>query len=392
MYLKKSLNKKTGRTYLSIATGYRDKNTGKSKTVLIESLGYLDVLEKEFENPISHFSKIVEEMNKEEKDNKETIKIKVNENEKLTENTNNRKNFGYVALSKIYHELEIDKFITKSFKDRNFSEYKINNILKLLVFARCLFPDSKKSTYENRNVFFEKSDFSLEEVYNALTYINSIKDSLQQDIYKHIQEQYKPNNEIAFYDVTNYYFEIDDNDDFRKKGVSKEHRPNPIVQMGLFMDSLGLPMCHRLFEGNTNDCLTLRPMVKELQKNYDIGKIIVVADKGLNTGNNIAYNKAIGNGYVMSLSIRGADSEMKEYVLKEDGYTYNEDKTYKKKSRFYPREITITKKDDKGNIKRTKQRVDEKQVIFWSADYAKRAKMERQPAIDKAKDLIGNDM
>ena len=110
------------------------------------------------------------------------------------------------------------------------------------------------------------------------------------------------------------------------------------------MDSLGLPMCHRLFEGNTNDCLTLRPMVKELQKNYDIGKIIVVADKGLNTGNNIAYNKAIGNGYVMSLSIRGADSEMKEYVLKEDGYTYNEDKTYKKKSRFYPREITITKK------------------------------------------------
>ena len=390
MYLKKSLNKKTGRTYLSIATGYRDKNTGKSKTVLIESLGYLDVLEKEFEDPISHFSKIVEEMNKEEKDNKETIKIKVNENEKLTENTNNRKNFGYVALSKIYHELEIDKFIIKSFKDRNFSEYKINNILKLLVFARCLFPDSKKSTFENKDIFFEKNNFSLEEVYNALTYINTIKDLLQQDIYEHIQEQYKPNNEIAFYDVTNYYFEIDDNDDFRKKGVSKEHRPNPIVQMGLFMDSLGLPMCHKLFEGNTSDCLTLRPMIQQVQKDYDISRVIIVADKGLNTGNNIAYTKAVGNGYVMSLSIRGADSEMKEYVLKEDGYTYNEDKTYKKKSRFYPREITITKRDEKGNIKRTKKRVDEKQVIFWSADYAKRAKMERQPAIEKAKDLIGN--
>ena len=390
MYLKKSLNKKTGRTYLSIATGYRDKNTGKSKTVLIESLGYLDVLEKEFEDPISHFSKIVEEMNKEEKDNKETIKIKVNENEKLTENTNNRKNFGYVALSKIYHELEIDKFIIKSFKDRNFSEYKINNILKLLVFARCLFPDSKKSTFENKDIFFEKNNFSLEEVYNALTYINTIKDLLQQDIYEHIQEQHKPNNEIAFYDVTNYYFEIDDNDDFRKKGVSKEHRPNPIVQMGLFMDSLGLPMCHKLFEGNTSDCLTLRPMIQQVQKDYDISRVIIVADKGLNTGNNIAYTKAVGNGYVMSLSIRGADSEMKEYVLKEDGYTYNEDKTYKKKSRFYPREITITKRDEKGNIKRTKKRVDEKQVIFWSADYAKRAKMERQPAIEKAKDLIGN--
>ena len=390
MYLKKSLNKKTGRTYLSIATGYRDKNTGKSKTILIESLGYLDVLEKKFKDPISHFSKIVEEMNKEERENKETIKIKINENEKLAENTNNRKNFGYVALSKVYHELEIDKLIIKSFKDRNFSEYKINNILKLLVFARCLFPDSKKSTYENKDIFFEKTDFSLEEVYNALTYINSIKDSLQQDIYEHIQEQYKPNNEIAFYDVTNYYFEIDENDELRKKGVSKEHRPNPIVQMGLFMDSLGLPMYHNIFEGNTNDCLTLRPMIQELQKNYNVEKVIVVADKGLNTGNNIAYNKAVGNGYVMSLSIRGADSEMKEYVLKEDGYTYNEDKTYKKKSRFYPRTITIRKKGENGKVKETKMRVDEKQVIFWSADYAKRAKMERQPAIDKAKDLIGN--
>ena len=100
-----------------------------------------------------------------------------------------------------------------------------------------------------------------------------------------------------------------------EKRVCKEHRPNPIVQMGLFMDSLGLPMCYKLFEGNTNDCLTLKPMIQELQKNYNIGKVIVVADKGLNTGNNITYNKAIGNGYVMSLSIRGANKDLKNYVL-----------------------------------------------------------------------------
>ena len=260
-----------------------------------------------------------------------------------------------------------------------------------MVFARALFPDSKKSTYENRNIFFENTDFSLQEVYNALTYMEPFKDRLQQYIYDHIQEQYKPNNECIYYDVTNYYFEIDDPDELRKKGVSKEHRPNPIVQMGLFIDSIGLPMNYKLFSGNTNDCLTLRPMVQELQKNYDIGKVIVVADKGLNTGNNIAYNVATGNGYVMSLSLRGANSELKEYVLKEDGYSYNADKTYKLKSRIYPREIIITKIDPKdGKIKRTKKNVDEKQVIFWSADYAKRAKAERQPAIDKAKELIGN--
>ena len=156
------------------------------------------------------------------------------------------------------------------------------------------------------------------------------------------------------------------------------------------MDSLGLPMCYKLFEGNTNDCLTLKPMVQELQKNYNVGKVIVVTDKGLNTGNNIDYNKAIGNGYVMSLSIRGANIDFKNYVLDEKGYQYNEDKTYKKKSHMCPREIIITKKDKDGKTIKIKQNVDEHQVVFWSADYAKRAKAERQPAIDKAKDLIGN--
>ena len=390
MYLKKSKNSKTGRTYLYIADGFHDREKGYTKTITVQSLGYLDVLEKQYDDPIAHFTEVVKQMNEEKKEKNLSVPMQISLDKTLKLGTDNVYNFGYVALSIIYHSLEINKFIISKFKDRNVSEFKINNIMKLLVFARALFPESKKSTYENRNIFFENTNFSLEEVYNTLTYIEPFKEQLQKYIYDHIQEQYKPNNECVFYDVTNYYFEIDDSDELRKKGVSKEHKTSPIVQMGLFMDMLGLPMCYKLFEGNINDCLTLRPMVQELQKNYDVGRVIVVADKGLNTGNNIAYNKAIGNGYVMSLSIRGANSEMKEFVLKENGYTYNNDKTYKKKSRLYPREITITKKDKNGKVTKTKTTVDEKQVIFWSADYAKRAKMERQPAIEKAKDLIGN--
>ena len=389
MYLNIMNNKKNGITRLSIRRGYRDKN-GKVKNVTIKNLGNLEDLKKQYDDPIAHFKEVVKKMNDEEKQNNLPLTLNIDKNETLEEGCNNRKNFGYAALSKIYHELEIDKFLIHKFKIRDVSEFKINNIMKLLVFARALFPDSKKSTYDNRTMFFENTNFSLEEVYNTLTYIEPFKDSIQEYIYNHIQEQYKPNNECIYYDVTNYYFEIDDNDDFRKKGVSKEHRPNPIVQMGLFMDSLGLPMCYKLFEGNTTDCLTLKPMVQELQKNYNVGKVIVVADKGLNTGNNIAYNKAIGNGYVMSLSIRGANADLKNYVLNEEGYVYNKDKTYKKKFRSSPREIIITKKDKNGKTIKTKHNVDEKQVVFWSADYAKRAKAERQPAIDKAKDLIGN--
>ena len=389
MYLKKSKNNKTGRTYLYIADGYHDREKGYTKTVTVQSLGYLDVLEKQYDDPIAHFSEVVKQMNEEKKQQKLSVPMQISLNEKLELNTNNFYNFGYAALSKIFYELEIDKFLIHKFKSRNVSEYKINNIMKLLVFARCLFPDSKKSTFENKDIFFENTNFSLKEIYNALTYIEPYKDSLQSYIYDHIQEQYKPNNECIFYDVTNYYFEIDDNDDFRKKGVNKEHRPNPIVQMGLFMDSLGLPMSYGLFPGNTNDCLTLKPMVQKLQKNYSVGRVIVVADKGLNTGKNIVYQKAIGNGYVMSLSFRGANQELKDFVLNEDGYEYNQDKTYKKKSRFYPREVEYIKTVN-GKPVKTKTMVDEKQVIFWSADYAKRAKAERQLAIDKARDLIGN--
>ena len=388
MYLNIMNNKKTGKTRLSIRRGFRDKN-GKVKNITIQNLGDLEDLKKIYEDPLAHFKEVVKQMNDEEKNNSKPLTVTIDKNEELELGTDNIKNFGYSALSKIYHELEIDKFLISKFKARNFSEYKINNIIKLLVFARCLFPDSKKSTYENKDIFFENTDFSLKEIYNTLTYIEPFKESLQSYIYDHIQEQYKPNNECIFYDVTNYYFEIDDNDDFRKKGVCKEHRPNPIVQMGLFMDSLGLPMCYGLFPGNTNDCLTLKPMVQKLQKNYSIGKVIVVADKGLNTGKNIVYQKAIGNGYVMSLSVRGANKELKDYVLNEDGYVYNKEKTYKKKSRRYPREIEYTKTVNGKEVK-TKTTVDEKQVVFWSADYAKRAKAERQPAIDKAKDLIGN--
>lgn len=387
MYLNIMNNKKTGKTRLSIRRGFRDKN-GKVKNITIQNLGDLENLKKQYDDPIAHFKEVVKQMNDEEINNK-PLTVTINKNEELELGTDNIKNFGYSALSKIYHELEIDKFLISKFKNRNFSEYKINNIMKLLVFSRCLFPDSKKSTYENKDMFFENTDFSLKEIYNALTYIEPLKEALQSYIYGHIQEQYKPNNECVFYDVTNYYFEIDDNDDFRKKGVCKEHRPNPIVQMGLFMDSLGLPMCYGLFPGNTNDCLTLKPMVQKLQKNYHVGKVIVVADKGLNTGKNIVYQKAIGNGYVMSLSIRGANQELKDFVLNEDGYTCNSDKTYKKKSRRYPRDVEYIKTVN-GKPVKAKTTVDEKQVIFWSADYAKRAKAERQPAIDKARDLIGN--
>lgn len=384
MFLRKNANKKTGRTYLSIVQGYRDKKDGSSKTVTIQSLGYLDELEKEYEDPVAHFSKVVDDMNKKKYIDNLPATFTFSMDERIDQESVNRKNFGYAALSRIYHELEIDKFYQNRQRHLHI-EYSLNAIMKLLTFSRILDPCSKKKTFELKDRYFEKFDFSLDDVYRSLTYINKHKDALQLWIHNHIKEQYNRNTELVYYDVTNYYFEIDEPDALRKKGVSKEHRPNPIIQMGLLMDAVGMPIAYKLFSGNTTDCTTLIPILSQVKNDYDLGRIIIVADKGLNISDNICCNLLSGDGYVYSQSVRGGSKELKKYVLDDEGYAWK-GTDYKKKSRLYPREIYILN----AMGKKIKTTVDEKQVIFYSRDYDKRAKAEREPALKKAMELVND--
>ena len=240
-----------------------------------------------------------------------------------------------------------------------------------------------KLRYENRNMFFEKADFSLDNVYRCLSLFNKHKEAIQLWIHERIKNQYNRNTDLVYYDVTNYYFEIDEQDEMRRKGVSKEHRPDPIVQMGLFMDTDGIPITYRLFPGNASDKTTLIPMLGRILHDYSLGRIIVVADKGITTGDNIWYTLSASNGYVLSYSVRGADQKFQDYVLDEKGYTDKGD-DFKIKSRLYPREILVTT----ASGKKTKKTVDEKQVIFYSPKYAIKAKKDRATALEKAKDLI----
>jgi len=384
MHLRKKKVKKSGRIYLSIVQGYRDKNTKKSKSVTIKSLGYLDELKKQYDDPIVHFEQEVKEMNEKEKLQNVPVILSIDTSEHLKQDSANRKNFGYAAISKIYHELKLDTFFTNRQRYLK-ADYNTNSIMKLLIFSRLLAPSSKKKTFENKDYFFEKNNFSLVDLYRSLSHFNKHGEDAQLWIHNQITEQYKRDTKLVYYDVTNYYFEIDKPDELRRKGVCKEHRPNPIIQMGLAMDTMGIPIAYKLFKGNESDKTTLIPMLKELRREYNLGRIIVVADKGLNTGDNIHFNTFRKDGYVYSQTVRGANAELKRYVLNEDGYEwYGND--YKRKSRIYPREITFNKDND---VKKT-ETVDEKQVVFYSRDYDVRAKAERAPAIAKAMELIKN--
>ena len=282
MHLKKTPNR-NGRIRLSIVDTYYDKQRKATRQKTIESIGYLDELEKIYDDPIAHFQKRVDELREEKKAHKAPINFTFYNSDKLCVGDNLRKNFGYSAFSKIYHELEIDKFLKRKQRTSKAS-YDANTIMKMLVYSRLLFPASKKASYDNREQFFEKTDYCLDDVYRCLTFLNKHKENLQVRMNDKIKEQYGRDTGLIYYYVTNYYFETDGQTDLLRKGVSKEHRPNPIVQMGLFTDNNAIPITYELFAGNTNDCLTYRPNFGRIKKQFDLGRVISVADKGMTTG------------------------------------------------------------------------------------------------------------
>lgn len=382
MFLRKNFSKKTGRTYLQIVHGYRDKE-GKSKSKVIKSIGYLDELEKEYDDPIAYFTNVAKEMEAERAHDKQ-LNIKIDVSSEVARGVQNRKNYGHIVFSNVYHELELDRFFNNKQRHEKF-KFNSNSIMKVLLFARLLYPCSKKATVEIKDRFFDKADFTLDDVYDCLTHFDKHAKETQRFIHEQIVKRYGRKTDLIYYDVTNYYFETDKQDNLRKKGYSKEHRPNPIVQMGLAVDKQGIPIAYQLFEGNKHDSQTLLPVLKNIKKEYETERIVVVADKGLNSGNNIAFNTVLGDGYVYSQSVRGASDTFKDYVLAEDGYTWTGEE-YKKKSRVIPTEINVSI----GGNRKKKIRIDQKQVVFYSSKYAERMKKQRETIIAKAVDLIAN--
>lgn len=381
MFVNKILNKKTGRIFITICEGYREK--GKVKQRTIKSIGYVDEYIDKFEDPIAHFKELAKKMTLEKKETEriENIQFKVNEN--LALNTDNTKNFGYLALSKIYHELELDYFINNRRRYTK-AKYNHNSIFKLLVFDRIINPSSKLNSWNDRNRFFDKMDFSVDDVYRSLDFFNENKSSMLSLLNKKMETLYDRDTTLLYYDVTNYYFEIDKEDNLRKKGVSKEHRPDPIVQMGLFMDEKGLPVNYSLFEGNRNDCQTMIPLMQQNKEELGMKNLVFVADKGMMTGNNLGKIILDHNGYIISSSIRKGTADFQEYVLNEEEYTAIGEEGFKFKSRLIPRKIWIT---SQSTGKKKQVTINEKQIIFYSPKYATKAKNDRQKAVLKAMEL-----
>lgn len=426
VFLRKSIS--NGKIYLSFVQGYRDEN-GKVKQKTVEKIGYLDDLKKDYDDPISHFKEIAKQKNKEEV----TELVIKNINTKTIEKNNVQKNLGYSILKTIYKELDISNFLNNKQKKLKI-DYKLNDVFSLLVFSRILYPASKKETYNKKNIYFDKFDFSEDDMYRALTYLKDYKEEIELLLWNNTKEKYKRDTSKTFYDCTNYYFEIEYNDEdeyelnddnsikidekgnkiikkkgYRKRGPEKNKRPDPIIEMGLLMDASGIPIAYNLFSGNDSEKLSLIPEIKRLKNKFNFNRTIVVADRGLNCSDNIIEISGTSlemskkrNGYVYGQSVRGADQEFKEWALNKNGYKLdkitdeleNKEINFIHKSRIYPRKMYVTRTDKgltkSGNKRREWIEVDQKQMVYFSQKYADKQKHDRDLMIEKAKDLIKN--
>jgi transposase len=377
MFIRLASGKTNKDKIVYLVEGYRD-STGKSKQRIIIKFGRLSELQKDNPN-------ILEELkfqyNNKDNDDDSIVYLPIDLS-KSNNISNPILNYGYFFLDAIYESLKLPSFISNCSRNKDF-KYDLNKILKLLVFGRILNPASKKETFETKEKYFNMNfDFSLDDVYRSLSHMESMKERIQSWIHNQVKESIGRDVSLVFYDVTNYYFEteIQDDDEYdednnlidkglRKKGVSKEHRPEPIVQMGMFIDNKGIPIAYKLFPGNTNDKATLLPILEEMKELYELGRIIVVADKGLNSGSNLLFIKSKGDGYVVAQQIRKRKQEMIDKVLNEDGYIYNESNTFKIKDWIEEKKVS----DNDGHTHLLKEKV----VCFWSKDFEDREKYKR---------------
>jgi transposase len=397
MFLKSSTSKKTGRTHLSICRGYHDKERGHTRTITIKSLGYLDKLEKEYDDPIAHFKAVCEEMNAKEEAEKSEYTITFRKNKKLAKNSSTRKNFGYIVPMKIFYELGIDRFLLNHQRKVKI-EHGTDSVMKLLVLSRILFPASKRQTYQERSRYFDfekENSFSLDDVYRDLSYFAKLSEALQKFLHERIVKQYGRKLDLVYYDVTNYYFEIDKEDELRQKGYSKEQRPDPIVNMGLAMDKDGIPIAFEKFAGADSEKYHLRSMSRFLWQKLGTGKVIYVADRAQNTGDNINYIQSGKHWYIFGQTITGGSGDFKKWLLKEEGYTEvyengeNKVLKYKRKSEIVGRIIDVSVIRDGKAAKRQVQ-IKQKIVAFYSEKYALRQKAKREDVIKKAYKLMQN--
>ena len=363
---------------------------GKRSTRVVERLGTVAELQQKLngQEPIEWAKSHIEELNKKEKEQTREIIVKYSPSKVISKNQQRFFNGGYLFLQQIYHELNLHRVSAEISKKYKFT-FDLNAILSRLLYGRILFPSSKLATYKHSSKYIEQTDFELQHVYRALEVISKEMDFIQSSLYSNSLKISKRNTGILYYDCTNYFFEIEQEEGLKQYGASKEHRPNPIIQMGLFMDGDGVPLAFSLNSGNTNEQITLKPLEQKILSDFKLSKFVVCTDAGLASEKNRKFNNEGERAFITTQSIKKLKKHLKEWSLDSKGWrlaghgkTYDisqlDEETYKEQCFFKERWIK-----ENG--------LEQKLIVTYSIKYKNYQRQIRNSQVERAQKLLNSN-
>ena len=362
---------------------------GKEKTITVEKLGNDNEISKKSNGqpPLEWAKEYIKKLNQKEKEDKLDIIIKKSTSKLIPKNQQNSFNGGYLFLEKIYYELGLNN-ICKDISQKYKFEYDLDNILSRLVYGRIIFPASKLATNELSKKLIEQPTFELQHIYRALEVISKETDFIQSELYKNSLKVSKRNTNILYYDCTNYFFEIEQESGLRQYGPSKEHRPNPITQMGLFMDGDGIPLAFNISSGNTNEQVTLTPLEEKILEDFKLSKFIVCTDAGLASYANRKFNDKDERAFITTQSIKKLKKHLMDWALSPDGWHLSGDN----------KEYNINEIDGNEEIFKDKiffkerwikeNDLEQKLIVTYSIKYKNYQRQIRNSQIERAKNAI----
>lgn len=367
---------------------------GKQKTKTVERIGNTAEVKQKSkgEDPYIWARNYVNELNKKEQEGTREILIKKSQTQLIDKNKQNSFNCGYFFLEKIYYSLKIEK-ICEKITDKYQFKYDLNSILSRLIYGRIIFPSSKLAINNLSKKFIEQPNFELQHIYRALEVISKENDFIQSELYKNSLKISKRNTGVLYYDCTNYFFEIEEASGIRQYGPSKEHRPNPITQMGLFMDGDGIPLAFNITAGNTNEQETLTPLEEKILKDFELSKFIICTDAGLASNDNRKFNNKDDRAFITTQSIKKLKKHLKDWALDTKDWSVVGDTT-----KYDISKLEETDESKKLNYNKTfyKKRwinengLEQAFIVTYSLKYKNYQQKIRNAQIERAKKAIQN--
>jgi transposase len=385
MRLKVSKSKNAASLYV-IKSIYNSK-TQSNSSVIVEKLGTETELREKLngQDPYEWAKSYIDELNEKEKEDNSKVMVQYSPTKLIAKDKQLSFNGGYLFLQKIYHDLKLHD-ICKEISKRHKFTFNLDSILSRLVYGRIIFPSSKLATYELSSRFIEQPDFDIQHVYRALDVISKETDFIQSELYKNSLKLSKRNTGVLYYDCTNYFFEIEEESGLREYGHSKDHKPNPIVQMGLFMDGDGIPLAFDIHSGKTNEQKTLKPLEKRILSDYKLSRFVVCTDAGLSSVENRKFNDMGNRAFITTQSVKMLKDHLKGWALDPMGWMYgNDGKTY-----------DISKLDEKKDYLKIffKERwfnengLEQRMIVTYSLKYRNYKMQIRENQVQRAADVI----